>query len=440
MKFPYYLNIVLFTVSLFFSLITDWNPPKWKDFNDPDDYLKQSTIAVKSREFYAPHQTGTFFPRPFTVPLFYKLAGSQPEVIVQMQKFIHAMAAFFLAYALMLIVNRLWLKYLALFFVYLLMSWWNILGWASQLLSESLSMSLMFCWLASFLVLWKKRTLPLLLLHILITILFSFTRDTWPYIIVLFYFLILLFAIFCEKSFLTRAIFLLICSVILFFAQLNTARVGSRNRLPLMNTIAVRILTNPQYTAWFEVRGMPDIKTLHPIYRNIDVNIDQDRHKIWNLYWNHDYKAFSDWTISEGRTTYIKFLLTHPSYFFLFNETQPQLKRIFASPLWYTPCLRGYSKLTEPVFPLFGSISSSILGIILIILYFRKREPVILFPVLLWLIFFANVFLSYNADALEVERHLFITLIAIQLIGFISVPLILDNMFRKPVTGRNVLG
>jgi hypothetical protein len=47
---------------------------------------------------------------------------------------------------------------------------------------------------------------------------------------------------------------------------------------------------------------------------------------------------------------------------------------------------------------------------------------------LLWLIFFANVFLSYNADALEVERHLFITMIAIQLTGFISLALILDHV------------
>ena len=82
-RIPFILNGTLFVVTLFLSLITDWNPPRWKDFNDPADYLQQSKIPLSSREFYAPHQQGTFFPRAFTVPLFYKLAGSKPEVIIQ---------------------------------------------------------------------------------------------------------------------------------------------------------------------------------------------------------------------------------------------------------------------------------------------------------------------------------------------------------------------
>jgi hypothetical protein len=124
----------------------------------------------------------------------------------------------------------------------------------------------------------------------------------------------------------------------------------------------------------------------------------------------------------------MKFLLTHPSYFFLCHETGQELRRIFAYNLWYTPGIRGYSLLTEPVFPLFGILSASLFFVVLIILFFRKRDPILLFPVMLWLIFFANVFLSYNADALEVERHLFITMIAIQLTGFISLALILDHV------------
>jgi hypothetical protein len=427
-KIPFILNVILFLGTLFLSLITDWNPSRWKDFNDPADYLQQSKIPLNSREFYAPHQQGVFFPRAFTVPLFFKMAGSNPEVIIQMQKFIHSLTTLFLAYAFLLIINRMWIRYLMLFSVYLLMSWWNILGWASQLLSESLSISLLFCWIASFILVWKKKNLLFILFHILVTIFFSFSRDTWPYIIILFYFLISVFTVFSRRSFFPKAFFLLTCSVILFFVQLNTSRVGHRHRLPLMNTIAVRILTNPDYTAWFEVRGMPDVKILHPKYRRVDITLDSDRHKIWNIYWNKDYNAFSDWTENEGRQVYMKFLLSHSSYFFLFHETKQQLQRIFAYNLWYTPEIRGYSRLTESLFPLFGRVSVSLFCVLLIILFFRKRDPILLFPVLLWLIFFANIFLSYNADALEVERHLFITMIAIQLIGFISLALILDHV------------
>jgi hypothetical protein len=308
------------------------------------------------------------------------------------------------------------------------MSWWNILGWTAQLLSESLTMSLLFIWIASFLLVWKKKNLLFLLFHILVMILFSFSRDTWPYILILFYFLVTVYTIFSHRSIFPKAFFLLSFAVILFFVQLNTAKVGQRHRLPLMNTLAVRILNNPDFTAWFEVRGMPEVKILHPVYRKVDVSIDSDRHKVWNLYWNKDYKAFSDWTIRDGRQVYMKFLLSHPGYFFLLHESKPQLRRILAYNLWYTPSLRGYSRITEPIFPFFGIISVSVFCLLLIFLFYRKRDPVLLFPVLLWLIFVANVFLSYNADALEVERHLFITMIAIQLIGFISLALFLDHV------------
>jgi len=289
----------------------------------------------------------------------------------------------------------------------------------------------MFCWIASFILLWKKKNPMFIAAHILITILFSFTRDTWPYVIVLFYLLISIFTLFSRRSFLRKALLLLTCSVMLFFVQLNTARVGHRQRLPLMNTMAVRILHDPDYTAWFEVRGMPDVQKLHPIYRKVNVNVDSDRHKIWNIYWNKDYHAFSDWTINDGRQAYTKFLITHPSYFLFFHESRQELNRIFAYNLWYTPNLRGYSKLTEPLFPLFGVMSVSIISLILVILVFIKRKAVLLFPVLLYLIFLANVFLSYNADALEVERHLFVTMIAIQMIGVIAVALIFDQTLNS---------
>lgn len=427
-KIPFILNGILFLVTLFLSLITDWNPPRWTGYADPYDYLHQSMIPLDSREFYSPHSVNGFFPRPFTTPLFYKLAGSKPEVIVQMQKFIHSLATLFLAYALLLIVNRVWIRYLMLFSIYLLMSWWNILGWASQLLSESLSMSLLFCWIASFLLVWKKKNPVFILFHILITILFSFSRDTWPYIIILFYLLITVFTIFSRRSFFLKAFFLLTCSVILFFVQLNTVRVGHRHQLPLINTIAIRILSNPDYTAWFEVRRMPNVKILHPIYHRVDIALESERPKVWDIYANKDYNTFRDWTLSDGKQVYLKFMFSHPSYFFLFHETKQQIHRIFAYNMDYTPHIRGYSRVTEPIFPLFGIVSVSVFCVLLIILFFRKRDSILLFPVLLWLIFFSNVFLSYNADAMEVERHLFITMIAIQLIGFISLGLILDQV------------
>jgi hypothetical protein len=50
-----------------------------------------------------------------------------------------------------------------------------------------------------------------------------------------------------------------------------------------------------------------------------------------------------------------------------------------------------------------------------------------------------NTILSYNADALEVERHLFITNILVQLIGFWAVAMIWDSLTWRRKTQTNSL-
>lgn len=430
---PFILNFIFFLVCLFLNLVIDWNPPKWVEYSDPEDYIAQSKMSLLDKEFYSPHQKGVFFPRPFTVPLFYKMGGSNPVLIVQMQKYIHSLSTFFLVYALLLIFNRQILQYLAIFFIYFLMSWWNILGWSIQILSESLSISLFFCWLASFLILWKKRGWFFLLVHMIITILFSFTRDTWPYMIVAFYLFSAVYFYFIEKILFRKLLFLLGFSLILFMVQQQTVLTGTRYRLAMINTITVRILSNPAYTAWFVAHGMPCTDSLVNQYNHIDVNVDADRHKIWDVYYNPKYRELSQWISTKGRGVYFRFMMTHPAYFLLFTESKDQRRRILSSNLWYTGDVRGYSRLSEYIFPVFRPISILLGCLSLIVIFFRKRGPFLFFPVLLSLVLLLNVFLSYNADALEVERHLFITMIVIQFIGFLSVTMILDVLLPDPV-------
>ena len=62
------------------------------------------------------------------------------------------------------------------------------------------------------------------------------------------------------------------------------------------------------------------------------------------------------------------------------------------------------------------------------LVYTRRRQQVLLAPVALALFTLLNVILSYNADALEVERHLFTTNILIQLTGFWAVALIWEAL------------
>ena len=463
-------NTVLFLLMLFATLVTPWDSRKWTEFSDTADYLKQSQIPLDSREFWSPHHSGSFYPRPFTVPLLYKLAGSDPARIVLMQKFVHCLSTWFLVFALLLLVSARLTKYLLMGCIYLLMSWWTITGWTNQVLSESLSLSMLFCWIASFILAWQKRSWYFWLLHILFTVLLSFTRDSWPYLLIVFYLAVLIVSWIWERppgttspggrspgrhgdkarlvSWISErtlaksspssrfhlqplaksSLLMILVSAVIFTAQVKTAQTGQRYRLPMLNTLAVRIAGEKNYLQWFKDHGMPCADSLAVKYKAINVNLDTDRHRIWDLYYNRNYKSLWNWILEHGQGAYMKFMLTHPSYTLLFRESKSQRQRIFAFDLWYSGESAGYSRYVSAVFPIFSPWWLLACNIFLLIQFFRRKKLILLFPVILSLVFIANVFLSYNADALEVERHLFITVIMIQMLVFLSLALLGDTL------------
>jgi hypothetical protein len=75
------------------------------------------------------------------------------------------------------------------------------------------------------------------------------------------------------------------------------------------------------------------------------------------------------------------------------------------------------------------NLTALILFLVLLVLLFSKqRQQILLVPVYLAIVSAFNVLLSYNADTLEVERHLFITGIMIQFLSIVALTLILDNI------------
>jgi hypothetical protein len=425
---PEALNKILFLITLFLTLSLEWNPPIWLGYGDPYDYLHQSRIPLNDLEFYAPHKIPDFSPRPFTIPLFYKIADTKPELIIQMQKLVHCLSAFFLVFSLLLFIKRNTVKYFAIISIYLLMSWWNIVGWTITLLSESLSMSLMFCWIASFLLLLKKKDGFSLFIHMLITVLFSFTRDSWPYVIVLFY-LITCFSFYrWEKTMFKKAIGLLAFSSIIFLVQQRTAETGIRYKLPLINSTLVRIIPNEKYTQWFAERGLPSTERLKKEFRGLNFEDENSLGKIYALYKDSTYQDLFNWTTGKGKGVYMQFLLSHPSYTLLFDESSKNLERIFSQNLSYVSNARGYSSFVQKTFPVFGVTSLLFLLVCLVFIFREYKLQILLIPLFITLVFTFNVFLTYNADGLEMERHLFVTTIIIQFTAILSLALVLDNV------------
>lgn len=434
--YPVYLNLILAVVSLWMLLKIEVTREIWANLCDPYDYLEQSKKPLDSQDFWVPEKKDMFYPRPFTVPLFYRIAGSLPENIIVMQKIMHYLAVFLIFAAISLFIRKKGIQLILLFSWYFLMSWWNIMGWTNSILSESLGISMFFIWLASFLYLFQKKKTIYFVLHILCTILFSFTRDSWPYFLILFYLSVLLVVWFFHKK--EQRIYyyvsLVLFAIIIFFIQQKTAQIGNRYRIPVMNNIVFRILPSEEKTQWFVDHGMPDAELINEKYGNLANWKD-----IFPMYDDTTITRFNNWVIEDGKSIYFKYLITHPKNFFLWNEKKSDLAKIMAYDFGYINPPESFSIYGSMVFPFFKVYGLIFLLAISTYLYFRKRKFILIFPLVLSLLFLANVVLLYLADSLETERHQYMTIMIVQFIGIFSSVLILDQIPYKKIFAKGIL-
>lgn len=423
---PSKLNLILFLVSLFFSLAVKLEPAVWPHYGDPPDYLHQAKAGWLSYDLYFPKRTEGFYPRPFTVPLIYKLSNGSADAIINIQRFIHFLAVWIFAAVFLAFIRSFLLKIIFLLTWYFLMSWWTILGWSHNLLSESLGHSLFLIWIASFIYFHRQKTLKSLILNFIALVLLSFTRDNWPYYFLIFYSMMIVGQWYIEKSFIKKFIPIMALSIALFFIQQKTAELGRRHQLPVMNNIVYRILPNSEYTKWFVDRGMPQAALIKEHY-----NATNDMKMIYPLYKDERFKEFHEWAATEGRSKYSLFMLSHPSYLFLKNENKESLQKIFEYKFSYTSNAIGYSIYADYVFPIFGKNKLSVLFIISFIIFIKtQRFEFYLVNVLLLSTLVMSV-LIYLADALEIDRHCYMTQSVMQMSGVLWLVLIFDELISK---------
>jgi hypothetical protein len=194
----------------------------------------------------------------------------------------------------------------------------------------------------------------------------------------------------------------------------------------------VRIFPNEKYYQWFEKQGMPDMDTVRKRFSGLDINKNEDLIKVFVFYCTGaSHPDFFNWINDKGEKTYVHFLVTHPAYSLLMEENHEQLERIYTTNIGMIHAPRKYSLLTSHIFPLFTVWGWLIATTGALITYFRKKQLINIIPCCIGLIFFVNVFFLYNADKLEVERHLFLTEVIIQLLTFWGLAVILDNIHLK---------
>lgn len=433
-----FLNLCLIFGVVYFAfqiLVITKIEPIWEFFGDPLDYHYQSHKDLYSLDFFTPAPTSFFSPRPFTTSLFYKLVDSDPYKMVMLQKLTYSFCVIMFALIFIFFIDSVILKICTFYLLLFLFSWQNIAGWTDNILSEPTSNSLLFLWLGILMLFIKYNNWVITLLFCTLTVLFSFTRDSWPYVILLAIFVITVYDFFQNKQHVYKNVFTLLFCIGLFFIQGKTSEIGQRHKLPIFNNIVGRVCKSDEYLKWFETRGMPMASQIKKDFINKNVDSKKDRTFIYEKYKDSTYLPLMNWSANEGKSIYQLFLISHPSYFFLNDQNSVQVERIFCYDFYdYFKNKSKPDDLTQTTFPLCNLPTTLVFVIILFLFSIYLKNVFYSIPLLIVFLFFVNALILYNADTMEVERHLYITQIIIQLLNILTFSLLINifiNLFNR---------
>ncbi|MFO0478620.1 MAG: hypothetical protein ACK50L_07580 [Bacteroidota bacterium] len=413
--------------------------PIWNVFADPLDYQYQSKKDLFSLEFLSPSPNKFASPRPFTTSLFYKMADSDPYKMIMLQKLTYGICTVLFSLIFISFIEPILLKIITFYLFLFLFSWLNIVGWTNNVLSESTSTSLLFLWLGILLLFIKKNNWFITILFCIVSFFFSFTRDSWPYIILITIVIISGVNFFKNKSDKLKNIFALLFCLTLFIVQGKTSEIGQRHKMPIFNVIVGRISKNDNHLKWFEKQGMPLASEIKKDFKDVDVDSDLGRPFIYSKYLDSKYLPLMDWAGKKGKSVYQLFLLSHPSYLLLFDQTNHQTNRIFCYNFYtYFHNTSKLSDFTETTFPLWDLTTTLVLVLLLFFVAIFVKNSLYTIPLLITFLFFINSIILYNADTMEVQRHLFITQIIIQLLNIMCFSLLINvfiNLIKRKPNG-----
>lgn len=422
-------NLLLFVVFVQLFMAIPYDIISWRKVPDSFDYLILSKKEL-GYDFFFPVKKDFLSPRGFTIPLFYKFVQSDIIKIITLQRIIYIVSVAVFAFCTHFLFKKRILKYCWSITCYIVLSAWASSGWNELILSESIGQSLLLFWLATFIFYENTKSTPILILNYLTLILLFFSRDNVPYLILLIY--LFHFSIkFILKQNYKPALISLVFVALLFTAHNKSVLDGHRHRLPLINTMVTRIVSNEKYLAWFKKEGMPMTTELKNNFVNVNPD-DLSRAKVYRLYEDSTYTPFFNWLLLNGKPAYIKFMITHPSYTFLLHENGDAIsKKIFPDAGEYCGPMKGF----PAVFPgkLFFFPPESLFILLLIVLLILLRSRIYFFNFIQLIIaIMAMLLINYNSDSFEVGRHMYLNLFIRELSGFFMVLFILDNLKDLP--------
>jgi len=368
--------------------------------------------------------------RPFTVPLLYKLFNSNFILIAIFQTIFSLLSWSFLAFQISKTIHSIWLKIFAFTLVLLFSLSENIIGWDSVMLSESISLSLMALFLAGWLWLlsgWKWQKVIFL---VVIAFLWTFSRESNAWIILMVAGITTLIAVW-KRSYRR---YLIIAGIFFIFFGANevSSNIGRRWEFPFLNVIAQRILPDKENTSFFSKNGMPVTPALT---RRSGQWASSEN---WAFYRDPALEKFRVWLHNNGKSCYIRWLLSRPYQTLKEPISNRQRLLTFEGRNYFFP---GFSPvlptiLDSVIYPndhlsfvilILLSVNVIAIGLTIVARAYRYN-PVWVVLLSMSLLVYPHAFLVWHGDAMEIGRHSLQVGVQLYLCMWILILLTMDHI------------
>jgi hypothetical protein len=370
---------------------------KPRELADTVAYLRISGKPLLSPDFWGST-------RPLVFPLLLKLAHQDLQLAAALQLGVSILAWGLLAWIVTRQLRVAGLKPFAFALVLGLSLDRHIAGWDAVMMSESLSVSLLVCFVAIGIGLLEEWKSSKLLLLLLIGLLLAFTRDTNAWLLLLVA-MILIFAAVARWS-PRRVLLAAAFFVAIFLLNVANANMGGRWVFPLGNLIARRILPDETAVRYFTACGMPTSPNLMRLLGGFANSEDRA------MFEDPELEPFRQWLLRDGKACYARWLTVDPAAsigvtvaesedLFAFSSVDKYLPRAF-DPLM--PIAVGRFLYPER-FSQWIWLLCSLAAAAVVVRRSWRIQPLWAVFACLTLLLLPHLFLAWHGDAMAPERH-----------------------------------
>lgn len=412
------MGAILFGAAAIIGLLIRWwqitgRAPSW--WQDSTDYETSSTASFGSMELWA----GARSPG---VPLMLKIFGGKPgNAYIHLQIVLASVCWAWLAATVAVGLRGAWKRWVVVAVIVAFPLARPIAMWDHSVLSESLTTSIFAALVAA--ALWfVRRPSPLRVLAVVaIAAAWVATRDANVLAIAVVGVGILGYRLVgavrrlaahrpAGRSLLDLTTALAVGLLAVSALSVLSSSIGGRDAVPLAHVFSVRILPYPDRLDWFADQGMPQADLLRDRAANLDLTKQpplvglSTTDKVLDPWW--------DWLRSEGRPTFARWLLTHPTY--LVSEPLESPERTFNNAEGDLDFYRSASMSELPMTTdlLWLNATTALLAgcaIVACYLWFgrRPRSDLLLIGALCVAASGPQALVAWHSDGMETARHLY---------------------------------